>query len=506
MAKEELPKYNFFRKMDALGLALTYREVTLIPGYSEVVPGIVDLTSRFSRNVPLKIPMVSAAMDTVTEADMAIAMAENGGLGVLHKNLSPRDQARQVSRVKYHLNAIIDKPKTVHQDMTVLEFRNMIDENGYDFRTFPVVDDKDAVVGIITGHDLHFCGDGCTVQEAMTKDLVSGTPDISMEDAYQTMVYLKKKVLPLIGGDGRLAGMYTLSDIKRVMAGDGQIANIDERGQLRVAAAIGVHDDAFSRLEILADRHIDVVVVDTAHGNSRAVIETVKRIKAESRYDHIDVVAGNVSEPSGAKNLADAGVDGIKIGQGPGAICTTRVVTGIGIPQITAIYGCFSVTDGSNIPLCADGGLEHSGDIPKAIGAGAHSVMMGSMLAGTDESPGDIISYQGRRWKVYRGMGSLGAMKDNRGSRERYSQGEASADKLVPEGIEGRVDYKGPVGDILFQYCGGLRAGMGYVGAKDIGQLREKGDFKRITASGEKESHPHGVVITEEAPNYSGRK
>lgn len=495
-------KDDFFRKLESSGIALTYADVRLKTGYSEVLPDNVDTTTKFSKNILLKIPIVSAAMDTVTESSMAIAMAKLGGIGIIHKNLSPQDQASEVAKVKYHLQGIIEKPITVNPTDRIESILERRTEKGYSFHTFPVVDNG-KIVGLLTKNDFDFCDDhSLTASEVMTKDLITMPYNTSVEEAYARLKKEKKKVLPLLDKNGVLTGMYLYSDLARAKSGRFDVYNLDNKGRLIVGAAIGVGDDAIKHVKFLMEKEVDVVVIDTAHGDSSPVIETLKSIK--KLYPRLDVVVGNVSEPESVKRLVDAGADGIKVGQGPGAICTTRIIAGIGCPQVTAIYYCSLEAEKYNISICADGGLQYSGDIPIAIGAGAYSVMMGSMLAGTKESPGDIVFRDGRQWKNYRGMGSIGAM-ESKGSRDRYNQVLTGKNELVPEGIEGLVPYKGEVKDVIFQYVGGLKRGMGYVGAANILELQEKADFWRPTEAGIKESHPHDVVITKESPNYQQR-
>jgi IMP dehydrogenase len=495
-------KDTFFNKLNSEGLALTYDDVRLRTGHSETEPARVDLSSQFSRNISLQMPIVSSPMDTVTEAPMAIAMATLGGLGIIHKNLTPQAQAGEVTRVKHYLHALIPKPICVSYTDTIESVLNKREEKGWSFHSFPVLNNN-RLVGIVTRNDFEFATDiTAPIHTIMSTDLIRATPGTLIADAYNLMVERKKKLLPLVDENGTLHGLYVFSDVKRIVSGDSRSYNLDERGQLCVGAAIGVYDDAFSRVEKLRAQHVDVFVIDTAHGDSKAVIETLQRLKQE--YSNIEVMVGNVSEGSSARRLIDAGADGIKVGQGPGSICTTRIVAGIGCPQVSAVYNCALAARGTGVPICADGGLKQSGDIPIALAAGAHSVMMGSMLAGTTEAPGEIIYADGRSWKGYRGMGSIGAMETNRSSRERYRQEEGR--KLVPEGIEGRVAYKGDLAAVLHQYTGGLRAGMGYVGAATIEELRENGEFIRITNAGLAESHPHDIVITREAPNYQGKR
>ncbi len=494
-----MSKEDFFRKMDRLGLSLTYGDVKLKTGYSETMPADINLESKFSRNIPLKIPLVSAAMDTVTEHKTARTMAILGGLGVIHKNLSPEEQANQVAKVKYFLNGKIKKPVCINGGNTVEQVLNLREQKDYSFHSFPVINDSGSLVGIITKDDFDFCDDySVRVEEIMTERPFVGNPSLNLDQAYEQMKKHKKKSLPLVDNQSQVVGLYVLSDIKRIKFGNGSSYNIDDQGQLRVAAAIGVYDDAFERVEKLIEENIDVVVIDTAHADSKPVLETLRILKKD--YSGLEVVAGNISQPESVSNLLDAGADGAKVGQGPGSICTTRIVAGVGTPQVDAVYRCACVSDE---PICADGGMTQSGDIPIAIGAGAHSVMMGSMLAGTEEAPGELVFVDGQQWKSYRGMGSLGAMQEHKGSRDRYQQ---TSKKLVPEGVEGLVPYKGKLIDVIAQYVGGLRAGAAYVGAADMNELRKKADFVRLSGAGQVESHPHHIQITKDAPNYSGGK
>jgi len=502
MHKIELPKDKFFEKVSAQGFALTFDDVRLKTGYSSVMPDDVSLESKFSRNIPLKIPIVSAAMDTVTEHKLAIEIAKLGGLGIIHKNLTPEEQSFEVSKVKFYLNGLINKPKFVHEDDTVESIINRIKDKKYKFRSFLVLNNDKKLVGLLTGNDFEFCDNyNLKASEIMTTELITAKVGTTLDEAYEIMKKEKKKMLPLVNNEGRLCGLYVFSDLKRIKSGTSPMYNVDKNGQLRVGAAVGVGDDAFARLEKLVSQGVDVVVIDTAHGDSKLVIETLKEIKKQ--YSSIDVVVGNISESESAKRLIDAGADGIKIGQGPGSICTTRIIAGIGSPQVTAVYNCSKIADKTGVPDCADGGIRYPGDVPIAIGAGAHSVMMGGVIAGTDESPGETIFFKGRQWKEYRGMGSLGAMEKNKGSRERYNQKETGKSELIPEGVEGLVPYKGKLSDVIFNFVGGLKRGMGYVGARSIDELREKADFHMITASGQKESHPHDLEVIKEAPNYA---
>ncbi|MBI2044916.1 IMP dehydrogenase [Candidatus Pacearchaeota archaeon] len=482
------------------GIALTFDDVRLRTGYSEVLPDNVDIGSRFSRNVSLKAPIVSAAMDTVTEYKMAIQIAKLGGIGVIHRNLSVEEQAFNVSKVKHHLNGLIEKPVCVFENDSIKSIFDRIEEKKFTFRSFPVLNNELKIVGLITRNDFDFCDSlDCSAKDIMSIDLLTAPQETTVEEAFVIMKKEKKKVLPLIDGNGFLAGMYSFSDVKRVKTGALSSYNLDSKGRLRVAAAVGVGEEALRRVRALVEKDVDVIVIDTAHGDTKLVIDTLKKIKSEFA---VDVVVGNVSVGESARRLAEAGADGIKVGQGGGSICTTRIIAGIGRPQVSAIYDCAKAVESFGIPICADGGLRHSGDIPIAIAAGAHSVMMGSMLAGTEEAPGEVVFYQGRKWKVYRGMGSLEAMKSNESSRERYLQGEGKK-QIIPEGVEGLVPCKGNVEETIFQYLGGLRRGMGYAGANTIEELREKGEFDQISLAGIQESHTHDVLITKDSPNYT---
>ncbi|HNX90764.1 MAG TPA: IMP dehydrogenase [Candidatus Omnitrophota bacterium] len=501
-SKQKLLKKRdaFFKKVSDQGIALTYDDVRLTAGYSSMLPDDINVESRFSKNVGLKIPIVSAAMDTVTKAEMAIEIAKLGGIGVIHKNFSAQEQASQVAKVKFHLNGLIEKPICFDENTSIGEILAHKKEKDFAFHSFPIINSKQCLVGILTKNDFDFCVDhSLKAKQIMTKQVITGTPGMGLREAYRIMEENKKKVIPLVDKDGKIAGLYTFSDVKRILFGDSKTFNVDESGRLRVAAAVGVYDDAFERVEKLINEKIDLVIIDTAHGDSKGVIETLKALK--KKYN-IDILAGNISEPESAERLCRAGADGLKVGQGPGSICTTRIIAGIGKPQVSAIYECAKVASKFGVPVCADGGLKFSGDIPIAIGAGAHSVMMGNMLAGTKESPGEFRFHQGVQYKVYRGMGSLGAMESNKGSRERYNQGK---NDLVPEGMEGMVPYKGPLKEVLYQYIGGLKRGMGYVGAENIEDLRTIAQFVRITEAGKAESHPHDIIITREAPNYQER-
>lgn len=496
-----MSKDQFFTAMAAQHLALTFDDVRLKTGHSDGIPPDSALASRFSTHTPLRIPIVSAAMDTVTEHKMAIAMARLGGLGIIHRSGTPEWQAKEVHRVKYHLNGMIDRPVCLYEHDTVATALSMIAERGYSFRSFPVVGPTHRLVGVMSSTDFDFCHDTPEkkISEVMTTDIITVPAGTPLAKAYTLMQQHKKKLIPVINQDRQVVGLYTWADVARIQRDRDQLINTDDRGQLRVGAAIGILPDAADRVAALVEANVDVVVLDTAHADSKAVFDTIAWIK--EHYPQLDVVAGNVSQPDSVARLIAAGVDGIKIGQGPGSICTTRIIAGIGRPQVTAVYWCAQAAR-PEIPLCADGGIRHSGDIPIAIGAGAGCVMLGSLLAGTDEAPGEIIFLEGRQWKAYRGMGSLEAMAASRSSRERYGQTAVASEKLIAEGISGIVPYRGPVAAVLAQYVGGLKHGMGYVGADSIGDLQRKADFDRISGAGQTESHPHDIRITSDAPNY----
>lgn len=483
----------FFNIMKRQGLALSFNDVRLRTAYSEIQPKDASLETRFSRNVGLLMPITSAAMDTVTEEAMAIEMAKLGGLGIIHKAMTPKEQASAVSKVKYVLNGFIPSPICVRDTFTVEHVLNMRSQKGYKFYSFMVVSDSGRIVGLVTHNDFDFCSNHQKkISEIMSTDIIKADSSISIDGAYQKMMSSSKKILPIFDGVD-FKGIYTLSDVKRIREGNSQGYNLDANGSLRVGAAIGVGPDTPERLELLSKSRVDVVIIDTAHGNSKAVVEMIKYCK--SNYPKIDVVAGNISEGSAAKRLVDAGADGIKVGQGPGSICTTRIIAGIGKPQLAAIYECEKATRGSGVPICGDGGIEQSGDITIALSAGASSVMLGRLLSGTKEAPGEIIYKDGHQVKVYRGMGSLEAMIANEASRERYGQEGTAPSKLVAEGVKSYTEFKGEVKPIIEQLTGGLRAGMGYIGAKTIDELHDRAEFVRITAAGLSESHPHGVTV-----------
>ncbi|WP_165025562.1 MULTISPECIES: IMP dehydrogenase [unclassified Dysgonomonas] len=476
---------------------LTFDDVLLIPAYSEVLPREVDLSTNFSRNIKLNIPIVSAAMDTVTEAKLAIAIAREGGIGVIHKNMPIEEQARQVRFVKRAENGMISNPVSILRDKTVGEALALMAE--YKIGGIPVVDKDNVLVGIVTNRDLRFRRNmNELIDDVMTKEnLITTRQSTDLESAADTLQHYKIEKLPVVDGDYKLVGLVTYKDITK--AKDKPFACKDAQGRLRVAAGVGVTHDTMIRVAALVEAGVDAIVIDTAHGHSHGVVEMLKKVKQQ--YSDIDVVVGNVATGEAAKYLADAGADGVKVGIGPGSICTTRVVAGVGVPQLTAIYDVAKALKGTGVPLIADGGLRYSGDIVKALAAGGSSVMMGSLLAGVEESPGETIIFNGRKFKSYRGMGSLEAME--KGSKDRYFQDmEADIKKLVPEGIAARVPFKGTLFEVVYQMVGGLRAGMGYCGAKDIEALHSA-KFTRITNAGVAESHPHDVSITSEAPNYS---
>ncbi|MBN1256155.1 MAG: IMP dehydrogenase [Planctomycetes bacterium] len=472
---------------------LTFDDVLLVPRKSDVVPSEVDTSTLFSHNVRLNIPIASAAMDTVTESRLAIALAQEGGIGIIHKNLTPELQAREVDKVKRSENGIIVDPITLGPEDTIATAQEVMDENH--ISGVPIVVDENRLVGILTSRDLRFQDDPTAlINEVMTKErLVTAPPNTSLEEAKQILHHEKVEKLLLINRQGILTGLITIKDINKINLFPK--ACKDQRGRLRVGAAVGVKDD--ERVERLVAAGVDVVVVDTAHGHSQNVLDAVKRYKKASQ---IDIVAGNVASGEAVKELIAAGADGVKVGVGPGSICTTRIISGVGVPQMSAIFEAAEAAAKTGTPIISDGGIKQSGDITKAIAAGGSSVMLGSLLAGTEESPGETIFYRGRVFKAYRGMGSLGAMVI--GSGERYRQASNTQEKLVPEGIEGRVPSKGPLAAYIYQLVGGLRAGMGYCGAKDILQLQERARFVRITSAGLTESHPHDITITQEAPNY----
>lgn len=481
-----------------VGEGLTYDDVLLVPGYSEVLPREVNIKSRFSRNITLNVPVVSAAMDTVTESRMAIAMAQEGGIGILHKNMSIEAQAQKVRRVKRAESGMIIDPVTLTEKASIGDAKASMREHG--IGGIPIVDDAGYIKGIVTNRDLRFEKDNDrSVTEVMTSEnLITAKAGTSLQQAELILQEHKIEKLLVVSDDGKLEGLITFRDITKLTLKPN--ANKDKYGRLRVAAAIGVTGDAVDRARALVNAGVDAVVIDTAHGHTKGVVTVLQDVK--KNFPDLDVVVGNVATAAAAKYLADAGADAVKVGIGPGSICTTRVVAGVGFPQLSAIIEARHALKDTGVPVIADGGIRYTGDIPKAIAAGADCVMLGSMLAGTTESPGETIIYDGRKFKSYRGMGSVEAMQT--GSKDRYFQDvEDDIKKLVPEGIVGRVPFKGDLVESMTQFIGGLRAGMGYCGAADIEDLKNKGQFVKITAAGVNESHPHDVTITKEAPNYS---
>ncbi len=476
---------------------LTFDDVLLLPAYSEVMPHETNLTTKFSRNIIINTPIVSAAMDTVTDANLAIAIAREGGIGVIHKNMSIKEQARQVKKVKRAENVMIHEPITIQPDATVKDANLIIQE--YKIGGIPVVDKDNILLGIVTNRDLRFELDGTLyIRDIMTREnLVTTNQETDLSQAAEILQKHKIEKLPIVDKNNKLIGLITYKDISK--SKDRPNSCKDSKGRLRVAAAVGIASDTMERVRALVESNTDAIVIDTAHGHTKAVIQILKQVKKE--FPGLDVVAGNVGTGEGAKALADAGADGVKVGIGPGSICTTRIIAGVGVPQLSAIFNAVDALKDTGIPIIADGGIKYSGDIIKALAAGANSVMTGALFAGVEESPGETIIYNGRKYKSYRGMGSIEAMQH--GSKDRYFQDiEDDIKKLVPEGISARVPYKGTLAEVIYQLLGGLKAGMGYCGAKNLEQLTEA-KFVRITSAGVLESHPHDVIITREAPNYS---
>ncbi|MCC2592282.1 IMP dehydrogenase [Tessaracoccus sp. OS52] len=486
-------------------LGLTFDDVLLQPNESDVIPSEALTQTQFSKRITLSIPLVSAAMDTVTETRMAIAMAREGGMGILHRNLSIEDQAHMVDQVKRSEAGMVTEPITIGPDATLREVDELC--ASYRISGVPVVDEQGSLVGIITNRDLRFENDGGRrVAEVMTRmPLVTAPEGISNADAISLLAKHKIEKLPIVDPDGKLKGLITLKDF--VKADQYPNATKDSSGRLRVGAAIGFFGDSWERAMALVEEGVDAIIVDTAHGHSRGVVDMIRRLKAEPLASEVDIIGGNVATYEGARAIVEAGADGVKVGVGPGSICTTRVVAGVGVPQVTAIYDAARACKPAGVPLIGDGGLQYSGDIAKALVAGASSVMLGSLLAGCDESPGDLVFINGKQFKSYRGMGSLGAMAA-RGrkasySKDRYFQGDVSSDdKLIPEGIEGQVAYRGPLSAVAYQLVGGVRQAMFYSGARTVPELQERGRFVRITSAGLRESHPHDIQLTAEAPNY----
>ncbi len=488
----KLPKNKF------TGIGLTYDDVLLVPSYSDCLPNQVLINSKFSRNIKLNIPIVSAAMDTVTESKMAIAMAQEGGLGVLHKSMTIKQQAEKVKKVKRSESGMILDPITLKENSTVAEAKNCMRE--YSIGGIPVVDNKNILIGIVTNRDLRFENDNSKkLSQVMTvSNLITAKVGVTMEDAEKILQKHKIEKLPVVNDNYKLSGLITFRDIQKLSLKPK--SNKDAYGRLKVAAAIGVSNDSLERCKALYDAGVDAIVIDTAHGHSKGVIDILKSVKKQ--FSSIDVIVGNIATAEAAKFLVNAGADGVKVGIGPGSICTTRVIAGVGFPQLSAIYEVSNAIKGSGVSVIADGGIKYTGDITKAIAAGADCVMLGSLLAGTKESPGETIIYEGRKFKTYRGMGSIEAMQ--KGSKDRYFQDSVDeSNKLVPEGVVGRVPYKGDLVESIHQFVGGIRSGMGYCGCKTIEDLKENGKFVQITGAGLQESHPHNVMITKESPNYS---
>jgi len=477
---------------------LTFDDVTLVTRYADFLPDETSLASRFTSRITLNIPFVSAAMDTVTEAGMATAMAMLGGIGVIHKNLPPEIQAQHVRRVKHHLNGLIMKPVAFRASDTLAYIHDYREEHHLSFSGFPILDEQDRLAGIVTSSDIRFAKKTASrAADVMTTRVITAAPGTTLEQACAIMMENKIGKLPLVDHDGHLVGLYSFTDVLELVENAQPLYTRDSRYRLRVAAAVssGDHD----RMAMLAEEEVDVVVVDSAHGHSKGILDMVTWITRH--YPDIDVIGGNVATGEGALALMKAGAHAVKVGIGPGSICTTRVVCGVGIPQITAVYNAAQAV-GDAIPVIADGGVRHSGDVPKALVAGADTVMLGSILAGTEESPGEKIIHEGRHYVVYRGMGSLAAMKEGKGSRQRYGQDNVQEDDLVPQGIEGIVPLAGSVKKIMTQFCGGLRSSLGYCGARTISELKRDGLFYRVTNAGVREAHPHDVKIIKEAPNY----
>lgn len=479
--------------------ALTFDDVLLVPGHSTVLPHTVDLKTRLTRGVTLNMPLISAAMDTVTEARLAIALAQEGGIGFIHKNMTPESQAAHVLQVKKYESGVVSDPVTVSKDATIGNVKAMSKQLGYS--GFPVIDEENNLIGLVTGRDLRFenrleqpISKVMTPKEKLVTVKEDTNPDVVMDLMHEHRI---EKIL-VVDDAFKLTGLITVKDFQKAKSKPN--ACKDAKGRLRVGAAVSVGPGTDERIKLLVNAGVDVLLIDTSHGHSQGVIDRVKKVRAD--YPNIQIIAGNVATGEGAKALADAGVDAVKVGIGPGSICTTRIVTGCGVPQITAVSDAVAALEGTGIPVIADGGIRFSGDIAKALAAGASSVMVGSMLAGTEEAPGEVELYQGRYYKSYRGMGSLGAMNQSNGSSDRYFQESSNAEKLVPEGIEGRVAYKGPISTIIHQQMGGLRSAMGLTGCADIEELRTKPQFVKVTAAGMGESHVHDVSITKEAPNY----
>ena len=480
---------------------LTYDDVTLVTQYADFLPDDASLETKLTSRQKMKVPFISAAMDTVTEAPMAIAMALAGGIGVIHKNLEEDAQAAEVAKVKNYLNGLIAKPVCFHANDDIAFLRAEKRRLGLTFNGFPVLDDEDRLVGMISGADMRYAPmDAAKLRDVMQKDPITAKPGTSLKKAYDIMRAHKMGKLPLVDKAGHVVGLYSFTDVQRLVENKNPSYNCDEQFRLRVSASGSGGKGDLTRMEKLAEAGVDVVVVDSAHGHSKGIMEMTKYIV--KNFPKVDVIAGNIATGEAAVALAKCGAHAVKVGIGPGSICTTRVVCGVGIPQLTAVYSAAKALRGSGVAVIADGGIKLSGDVPKALAAGADSVMLGSVLAGTEESPGEKIYANGRKYVVYRGMGSMAALKNGKGSRARYFQDNESEDDLVPQGIEGMVPYSGHVSAIMTQFCGGLRASLGYCGTKTIAELQARGKFYRVTAAGQREARPHDITITKEAPNY----
>ena len=480
---------------------LTYDDVTLVTQYADFLPDDASLETKLTSRQKMKVPFISAAMDTVTEAPMAIAMALAGGIGVIHKNLEEDAQAAEVAKVKNYLNGLIAKPVCFHANDDIAFLRAEKRRLGLTFNGFPVLDDEDRLVGMISGADMRYAPmDAAKLRDVMQKDPITAKPGTSLKKAYDIMRAHKMGKLPLVDKAGHVVGLYSFTDVQRLVENKNPSYNCDEQFRLRVSASVSGGKGDLTRMEKLAEAGVDVVVVDSAHGHSKGIMEMTKYIV--KNFPKVDVIAGNIATGEAAAALAKCGAHAVKVGIGPGSICTTRVVYGVGIPQLTAVYSAAKALRGSGVAVIADGGIKLSGDVPKALAAGADSVMLGSVLAGTEESPGEKIYANGRKYVVYRGMGSMAALKNGKGSRARYFQDNESEDDLVPQGIEGMVPYSGHVSSIMTQFCGGLRASLGYCGTKTVAELQARGKFYRVTAAGQREARPHDITITKEAPNY----
>lgn len=480
---------------------LTYDDVTLVTQYADFLPDDASLETKLTSRQKMKVPFISAAMDTVTEAPMAIAMALAGGIGVIHKNLEEDAQAAEVAKVKNYLNGLIAKPVCFHANDDIAFLRAEKRRLGLTFNGFPVLDDEDRLVGMISGADMRYAPmDAAKLRDVMQKDPITAKPGTSLKKAYDIMRAHKMGKLPLVDKAGHVVGLYSFTDVQRLVENKNPSYNCDEQFRLRVSASVSGGKGDLARMEKLAEAGLDVVVVDSAHGHSKGIMEMTKYIV--KNFPKVDVIAGNIATGEAAAALAKCGAHAVKVGIGPGSICTTRVVCGVGIPQLTAVYSAAKALRGSGVAVIADGGIKLSGDVPKALAAGADSVMLGSVLAGTEESPGEKIYANGRKYVVYRGMGSMAALKNGKGSRARYFQDNESEDDLVPQGIEGMVPYSGHVSSIMTQFCGGLRASLGYCGTKTVAELQARGKFYRVTAAGQREARPHDITITKEAPNY----